>query len=119
MTSKLEKSSFPQYPSCDKLGVKHDQGKLRYDLVDPSFEEGLALVMTHGADKYGERNWEKGMKVSRLYAACRRHLSLFMSGEDFDVESNLHHLYHAGACLMMMRKLSQDSLWDDRGDVWS
>jgi hypothetical protein len=94
-------------------GTKHDTCKTRYDLVDPEFEQGVAKVMTHGADVYGDRNWEEGILVRRLYAAARRHLDAFITGEDYDPDSELHHLYHCAACLMMMRKLATTD-WDDR-----
>lgn len=85
-------------------GNKFDGDKLRYDLVSPHFEMELARVMTYGAKKYGDRNWEKGISVSRYYSALRRHLSAWIAGEEMDEESNLHHLAHATACIMMMKE---------------
>lgn len=43
------------------VGVKKDQGKLRMDLLPPDVIEGLALILTHGAEKYTTRfknKWE-------------------------------------------------------------
>ena len=76
-------------------GIKNDTGKLRYDLIPTESEEGLAQVYTYGAGKYDDRNWEKGIKYSRVYAAIRRHLAKFWSGEDLDKESGFSHLSHA------------------------
>ena len=42
-------------------GVKFDQNKTRYDLLPPEFLESTAKILGFGANKYGERNWEKGM----------------------------------------------------------
>ena len=36
-------------------GLKHDGGKPRLDLVPPEIIEAVGVVMTHGAEKYGEK----------------------------------------------------------------
>ena len=76
-------------------GVKHDEGKLRTDLmpVRPMMDE--AAVLTFGAKKYGDRNWENGMDWSRPYGATLRHLLKWWMGEDLDPETGLSHLAHA------------------------
>ena len=51
-----------------KEGLKHDQGKLRFDLIPPEALIELAKVLTYGASKYNDRNWEFGMAYGRLYA---------------------------------------------------
>lgn len=76
-------------------GVKHDSDKLRVDLLPVDVLEGIASILTHGAKKYGDRNWEGGIHFSRLYAATLRHLFAFWRGEDVDHESGLLHLDHA------------------------
>lgn len=99
-------------------GNKFDGDKLRYDLISPHFEMELARVMTYGAKKYGDRNWEKGISVSRYYSALRRHLSAWIAGEEMDEESNLHHLAHATACIMMMKETVRlRPKKDDRKDL--
>lgn len=86
-----------------KGGVKFDQGKLRVDLLSVPAMEGTAAVLTHGANKYGERNWEKGLAYSRCYAAVLRHLFAWWKGEDLDRESGMHHLHHAACELMFLQ----------------
>lgn len=90
--------------AIDKLneGTKHDQGKLRMDLIPPEAERALAEVLTYGANKYEDRNWEKGIKYSRIYAALRRHLLAWVEGEEIDPESKLSHLSHAFCCLAFL-----------------
>lgn len=78
-----------------KPGTKYDSGKLRYDLIPISAEVALAEVLTYGAKKYAERDWEKGIAYSRVYAAARRHLAKWWEGVDLDSESKLAHLHHA------------------------
>ena len=75
-------------------GIKFDQGKLRMDLLPPEIDNAIARILTDGADKYGERNWEHGMAWSRPYAALRRHLIAWWAGEDTDPESGHSHLWH-------------------------
>ena len=75
-------------------GVKFDSGKLRMDLLPPEIDFAIARILTDGADKYGERNWEHGMAWSRPYAALRRHLIAWWSGEDADPECGHSHLWH-------------------------
>lgn len=57
-----------------KAGTKFDEGKLRMDLITPEMMVALATVLGHGAEKYGERNFENGLKFSRLFTATLRHL---------------------------------------------
>lgn len=83
-------------------GVKFDAGKPRYDLVPPEFEDALAKVLTFGAAKYGDRNWENGMKWGRPYAALRRHMAAWWGGEDADPETGLSHLWHAACCIAFL-----------------
>jgi hypothetical protein len=80
-------------------GVKFDADKARYDLIPPEIEEAIAQVLTFGAEKYGERNWELGMAWSRPYAALRRHMGAWWSGEDKDPETGMPHTWHASCCL--------------------
>lgn len=75
--------------------VKNDLGKLRYDLVPINALEELTKVLTFGAKKYADRNWEKGFKWGVVYAALMRHITAWWRGEDIDPESGLSHLSHA------------------------
>lgn len=69
-----EKEVIDLLDEREKEGVKFDSGKLRMDLLPTDALEALARILTDGADKYGARNWEKGMAWSRPYAALLRHL---------------------------------------------
>jgi len=83
-------------------GNKKDAGKLRYDLIPADVEEEIAKVLTFGATKYGDRNWESGIKYSRLVAAARRHLAAYLLGHQTDEECGTHHLANAIVNLMMI-----------------
>lgn len=81
-------------------GQKYDQEKPRMDLLDSSWLEGVAQILTFGAKKYAAHNWRGGIELSRLIAAAMRHIASFNAGEDLDPESGKPHLYHASCCLM-------------------
>jgi hypothetical protein len=83
-------------------GIKHDQDKVRLDLLPTDAIEEIAKVLAHGANKYGHRNWEKGFTWSRLYGAVLRHLFAWFKGEDKDPETGLSHLAHAGCNILFL-----------------
>lgn len=83
-------------------GVKFDQDKPRHDLLPPELNDAVARVLTFGAAKYGERNWEKGMRWGRPFAALMRHLWAWWRGERADPETGMSHLWHAACCLAFL-----------------
>lgn len=83
-------------------GTKDDGGKARMELIAPELMFGTAAVLTFGAEKYGDRNWEKGMAWSRVFGALQRHLWAWWRGEQYDGETGMPHLWHASCCLMFL-----------------
>lgn len=84
-------------------GRKDDQGKTRWDLVQPLALEEYARVLTHGAKKYAPDNWREVPDAKRRYfAAALRHLWAWWKGEPIDPESGCHHLAHAMCCLTFL-----------------
>jgi hypothetical protein len=83
-------------------GIKHDQQKIRWDLVPFDAVNEIAKVLTFGAEKYEARNWEKGMNWSRAFGALQRHLTRWFHGQDKDKETRLTHLANAGCCLFFL-----------------
>jgi hypothetical protein len=55
--------------------------KPRPDLFSPFALERVGRWLGIGAKKYAERNWEKGMPVSRVIASLMRHLLAYMMGK--------------------------------------
>lgn len=85
------------------IGQKFDQDKLRYDLVEPEFEEAVVEVLTYGAAKYAPNSWQKVPDAkNRYYAALRRHIAAWRKGEEIDQESGKSHLAHAACNLMFL-----------------
>lgn len=94
-------------------GRKDDGGKARYDLIPPELLEATAAVLTFGAGKYGERNWEKGMKWGRPFAALMRHMWAWWRGEKADPETGMSHLWHASCCIAFLIAFEQRKIGED------
>ena len=99
--TRRRKCSADDVPKCEQptTATKFDDGKPPLSLLPRRALEEEALVLAHGAEKYGMNNWRKGMAFSRLADACLRHVYAFLDGEDKDEESGLSHLAHARCCL--------------------
>jgi len=90
-----ERPSEPAEPTPEPQAIKHDAGKARFSLLPPKPLMELIQVFTTGAEKYGEGNWQKGLKWIRTFDAVQRHLWAWRSGENKDPEDGLSHLSHA------------------------
>lgn len=88
----------------EDVGRKDDQDKTRYDLIPPELLESIAVILTFGAKKYEDRNWEQGMKWSRVFGALMRHLWAWWNPfvPDTDSETGKSHLWHAGCCIAFL-----------------
>ncbi|WP_216726083.1 dATP/dGTP diphosphohydrolase domain-containing protein [Hymenobacter siberiensis] len=75
-------------------GLRYNEGKARYDLVPAFAQQQYVEVLTKGAEKYAERNWEAGMKWSKVLASLERHLAAIKRGEDYDPETGKLHSAH-------------------------
>jgi hypothetical protein len=89
------------------VGVKHDGGKPRLDLLPWGAVLACAETLTYGAQKYGEGNWSRVPNGrTRYLAAALRHVIAFAQGEWLDAESGLPHLAHALTSLMFLYELA-------------
>lgn len=90
------------------LGLKHDAGKLPYELMPWSVIDGISAVQRFGAKKYAPNSWQH-VKNGRLryMAAAFRHMSRIMQGERYDPESGLPHIDHALCSLMYAAWIDQ------------
>lgn len=95
----LQRGDIPTVSKTE--GVKFDDGKLRFDLIPPDAMAVVAAVLTYGALKYDDRNWELGMDRARLRAARARHENARALGQATDPETGLPHLAHEAACTLM------------------
>lgn len=94
-------------------GRKDDGGKVRYDLLPPELLDAIAQILTFGATKYGDRNWEKGMAWSRPFGALMRHMWAWWRGEQVDPETKKSHLWHAGCCIAFLIAYEQRKIGKD------
>lgn len=78
-------------------GLRFNKGKLRYDLVEPHAFRDFVQILTDGANKYFDRNWENGLSWTSVLASLKRHIQAIEMGEDYDPESGRLHIAHA-AC---------------------
>jgi len=70
--------------------------------MPPRALDSVVEILTYGAAKYADRDWEKGIEWGRLFGAAQRHLWSFWRGEDIDPESGLPHLSHAACNILML-----------------
>ena len=84
-------------------GVKHDKKKLRWCLLPMAPLRYVVAVLTHGAVKYEDNNWQKVSNgKERYYSAMIRHIDQHVDGEWIDDEFGLPHLAHALCCLIFL-----------------
>jgi len=87
-----QKYALVEKETKQEAGKRYDVGKLRYDLLPVDAIRELVKVYTKGAEKYADRNWEKGMSWSRVVGPLMRHLEKFRQGEQYDAETGCHHM---------------------------
>jgi len=73
-------------------------GKGRFDLLSPELLFRLSKWAELGSMKYSDRNWEKGMPISRCCDSALRHLVKYLDG--WDDEDHLAAV--AWNCMAMM-----------------
>lgn len=93
-------------------GRKDDSGKIRLELIPPELLFAVGSILTFGAKKYADRNWEKGMSWSRVFGALMRHMWSWWAGKapttksflfgELDDETKHSHLWHAGCCITFL-----------------
>ncbi len=90
----------------------------RHDLLPTEPLDLLARLYGKGAEKYDERNWERGYDFSLSYAANQRHMLLFWQGEDIDPEMGLPHpicaMFHAAALTQFILHPERYGQFDNR-----
>jgi len=92
-------------------------GKAPMHLIPAGPMVDVAEAMRNGASKYGPYNWrEIGVQGSIYVSATKRHIDAwFDSREENAEDSDVHHLAHAAACLLILMDSQQiGMLKDDR-----
>lgn len=69
-------------------GARKNEGKIKYELLEPFAQQQKAQIFTKGAMKYAPNNWLQGMDWSKCYASALRHAAAWARGEDYDIDHN-------------------------------
>ena len=106
-----------------KEGLKFDDDKVRLELIPTELLYAVGTILTFGANKYAERNWELGMKWSRVFGALMRHMWCWWAGKspttksflfgELDDETGYSHLWHAVACLTFLIAYEERGVGED------
>jgi hypothetical protein len=88
-------------------GLRYNNGKLEWDLVDFKSLEPMVRVLMFGAIKYTPDNWKKGMPKKHFLNSAMRHLVALMDGEEVDSESGLPHSAHLMCNIMYLSYFEQ------------
>ena len=83
-------------------GKKYDTGKPRWDLLPWDQLAHVVDVLTIGAEKYGDDNWQRVVPRTRYVAAFFRHATAPLRGQWLDDETGKPHYAHAIACLLFL-----------------
>lgn len=94
--------------------------KLQLQLVPTALNREVSKALACGAKKHGGAyNWrdesKDRIKFMTYIGAIRRHLDVLLDGEDFDEESDAHHLGNiAATCGILLDARDHGRLEDDR-----
>lgn len=80
--------------------------KPRWDLVPVRAMEDVVTVLTFGATKHSDYGWRRVSRTKHL-AAAMRHIWAWRKGVRNDPETNVSHLAHAVARLLMIIDLEK------------
>ena len=72
----------------------------RYDLIPSIALKALAIHYERGAKKYSDRNWEKGIPLSRHLNSALRHLQDYLVGDRSED--------HLSACVFNVFAITHD-----------
>jgi len=92
-------------------GMKFDGGKPRWSLLMAGMSkalEGVAKVLTFGAQKYAAHSWRTVPEGKDRYRdALYRHLAAIEQGEELDPESGLRHWDHVICNALFLSELNR------------
>lgn len=94
-----------------ETGARRDtqSGKGRYDLLPWDAVTRWAIRMEQGAEKYGDRNWQQGIPLSRYFSSAVRHLVQWQAG-DRNEDHLAAVLFNVGALLWTEQQIDDGNL---------
>lgn len=93
---------YQEASEIEERGLRYNNGKLKWSLVDYNALEPLVEVLEFGSKKYNPHNWKKGLLVTNICDSMLRHIYSFLNGENLDEESKLSHVGHILANAMFL-----------------
>lgn len=75
-------------------GLRYNEGKLPWHLVDFRALKSMVEVLEYGAKKYAEDQWKKGLSLKEIRDSFLRHVIEWNSGQEVDSESGKDHIGH-------------------------
>lgn len=101
--------------TTSSTGAQKGVKQQAYDKLPALALKDLAILYTKGSFKYAANNWIRGYEFSKSFAGLQRHISLFWSGEDYDIELNtLHAVNAAWHCVTLYTLCHVHPEFDDR-----
>jgi hypothetical protein len=114
VANKVLNQDISESSTGGKKEVKNEQ----MDLLPLDTLALVSRVYAFGTRKYAAHNWRKGYEWSKSEAALLRHFTAFVSGEDYDSETQEPHLssviFHALALLTWSQDPTLRAKFDDR-----
>lgn len=93
----------------DTIGVKYDNDKPQWSLMQWGALTEVVDVLTYGAKKYSPDNWKKVPNARQRYLdAGFRHFTAYAAGEKNDSETGMSHLAHAMCCMLFLLAFDKD-----------
>lgn len=100
------RSRGPSNPGSSPVGRKDDKGKPRWSLLPWREVSQVVEVLTYGAIRYGDNNWQLVAGAETRYKdAMGRHFCAMMSGEWIDSGpsgSGMPHAAHIACCALFL-----------------
>lgn len=111
-----DESILGQATNPKELAATRDK-KAPLHLLEYAADCEIAAALSHGARKYGRKNFQQTPILANVYGgAIRRHVGAWLTGEDIDPESGLSHLAHIGANVhVLLSAMAHRTFVDDRG----
>jgi hypothetical protein len=111
--AKITAESPQELKAASPVGLRFNEGKVRWDLIDPTAVEGVAAVLSFGCKKYTAENWRKGLSWKSTLRSLESHLQALKRGEDIDPESGLPHIDHLGCNWMFFSNYQKMGIGED------
>jgi hypothetical protein len=93
------------------------KGKVRWDLIPIEALKREAILLTKGAETYGERNWELGQPFSRTYESLLRHLMQWREG-DRSEDHLAAVVFGANMLMTFEERIKKGTLPGTLNDLW-